>query len=56
MSRNITQQGSLETLRTFVENTRTESGYEELAKRNALNALNYLENWCLRTPNNQDNV
>ena len=43
----MNEQKALETLRTFLSMAHAETAQGQMEIRNAANALNYIENWCL---------
>jgi hypothetical protein len=45
----MNEQKALETLRTFLSMAHAENARGEMEIRNAANALNYIENWCLKS-------
>ena len=44
----MSEQKALETLRTFLSMAHADTAQGQMEIRNAANALNYIENWCLQ--------
>lgn len=51
----MNQEKALETIRNFFSLVHCESAREDMALRNASNALSYLENWCLKSSETEQN-
>ena len=51
----MNQEKALETIRNLFSLVHTEGAMEDMALRDASNALSYLENWCLKGTETEQN-